>query len=224
MVGFWERDPGHPLLVVAIPYGSVTPITTDWTISLMNLQLPPGSRVQFQRGVPIDVSRNTLVRSAQEHKAAFIFFLDADVLPPPDIVQRLMMWKVPIVSGVYWSKKGYPAVWMRHPSGRGFTPATSLPTKGLAEVAGISMGCSLIDMRTFSCMPDPWFTWGLRDPRHEGEGEGQSEDLSFCQRASEYGFKLYVDPEMRCLHESVVPVNVSGEMRFTPTQLEEKRA
>ena len=209
-------------MTVAIPYSPVTPVTTDWIISLMNLQLPAGTRLQFQRGVPIDVSRNTLVRSAQENKAAFIFFLDADVLPPPDIVGRLMSWKVPIVSGVYWSKKGYPAVWDQHPSGQGFTPVKSLPTKGLLEVAGIPMGCALIDMRTFSCIPDPWFHWGLRDPRKEGEGEGQSEDLEFCKKASEHGFKIYVDPQMRCLHESVVPVNVEGEMRYTESQREKQ--
>jgi hypothetical protein len=209
-------------VVVAIPYSPVTPVTTDWVISLMNLQMPPGTRVQFQRGVPIDVSRNTLVRSAQENKAAYIFFLDADVLAPSDIVPRLMSWKVPIVSGVYWSKKGYPAVWDQHPSGRGFTPVKQLPTKGLVEVAGISMGASLVDMRVFSCIPDPWFEWGLRDPRREGEGLGHSEDLSFFEKASKYGFKLYVDPEMRCLHESVVPVNVEGEMRFTESQREKK--
>ena len=223
MVGFWEQNPGHPQLIVAVPYSPITPVTTDWVISLMNLQLPPNTRVQFQRGVPIDVSRNTLVRSAQEHKAAFIFFLDADVLAPPDIVLQLMAWKVPIVSGVYWSKKGYPAVWEQHPSGRGFTPIKALPTTGLTEVAGISMGCSLVDMRIFSCIPDPWFEWGLRDPRKEGEGEGHSEDLTFCEKASKYGFKLYIDPEMRCLHEAIIPVNIEGEMRFTDAQ-REKRA
>ena len=220
MVGFWERNPGHPLLIVAIPFSPITPVTTDWVISLMNLQLPSGSRVQFQRGVPIDVSRNTLVRSAQENKAAYIFFLDADVLAPPDIVLRLMAWKVPIVSGVYWSKKGYPAVWEPHPSGLGFTPIKHLPQRGLIEVAGISMGASLVDMRVFSCIPDPWFEWGLRDPRKEGEGEGHSEDLAFCAKATQHGFKLYVDPELRCLHESIVPVDVEGEMKYTPAQKE----
>mgnify|MGYP001561546057 FL=1 len=222
MVGFWESAPGHPLVVVAIPYSPLTPVTTDWVISLMNLQMPAHTRVQFQRGVPIDVSRNTLVRSAQEHKASYIFFLDADVLPPPDIVLRLMAWKLPIISGVYWSKKGYPAVWEQHPSGRGFTPIKHLPARGLTEVAGISMGCSLVDMRTFSNIPDPWFEWGLRDPRKEGEGEGHSEDLTFCKKASQAGFKLYVDPELRCLHETVIPVNVEGEMRFTESQREKQ--
>ena len=220
MVGFWEHNPGHPLVYVAIPYSPVTPVTTDWVISLMNLQLPPGTHVQFQRGVPIDVSRNTLVRSAQEHKATFIFFLDADVLAPPDIFMRLIAWKVPIVSGVYWSKRGYPAVWEPHPSGLGFTPIKHLPKRGLTEVAGISMGCSLIDMRVFSHIPDPWFEWKIRDPRNEGSGGGQSEDLDFCRKASQHGFKLYVDPDLRCLHESVVPVDVEGEMKYTEAQRE----
>lgn len=214
MVGFWERATAHPLVVVGIPYSPVTPVTTDWVISLMNLQVPPHSRVQFQRGVPIDVSRNTLVRSAQEHQAAYIFFLDADVLPPPDIIARLMAWKLPIISGVYWSKRGYPAVWEHHPSGQGFTPIKHLPPRGLTQVAGISMGASLIDMRVFSVMPDPWFEWGLKDPRKEGSGEGHSEDLAFCARATQHGFKLYVDPEVKCLHETVVPVSVEGAMQF----------
>ena len=220
MVGVWERSPIHPLVVVAIPYSPLTPVTTDWVIALMNLQLPANTRVQFQRGVPIDVSRNTLVRSAKENRAAHIFFLDADVLPPPDIVMQLMAWKLPIISGVYWSKKGYPAVWETHPSGRGFTPIKSLPKRGLTEVAAISMGCSLIDMRVFSCIPDPWFEWGLRDPRREGEGEGHSEDLTFCEKAAEHGFKLFIDPEMRCVHETVLGVDPEGGTTFGAVQKE----
>lgn len=143
MVGVWERQTAHPQVIVGIPFSPVTPLTTDWIIGLMNLQLPPYTRVQWQKGVPIDVSRNTLVRSAQEHKANYIFFLDSDVIPPPDIVQVLMAWKLPIISGVYWSKKGYPAVWETHPSGKGFTPIKNLPKRGLTEVAATSMGCCL---------------------------------------------------------------------------------
>ena len=220
MVGVWERQTAHPQVIVGIPFSPVTPLTTDWIIGLMNLQLPPYTRVQWQKGVPIDVSRNTLVRSAQEHKANYIFFLDSDVIPPPDIVQVLMAWKLPIISGVYWSKKGYPAVWETHPSGKGFTPIKNLPKRGLTEVAATSMGCSLIDMRVFSCMPDPWFEWGLRDPRKEGEGGGHSEDLTFCARATQHGFKLFVDPELRCLHETVLEVDVEGGTRFGTVQKE----
>jgi hypothetical protein len=40
------------------------------------------------------------------------------------------------------------------------------------------------------------------------------------QQASENGFKLYVGPQMRCLHASVVPVSVEGDMEFTELQRE----
>jgi len=185
----------------------------------MNLDKPSGTRVGFRRGVPIDVARNALVRYAQDHKASHIFFFDADVLPvDQDIIYRLMAWKVPIISGVYWSKRGYPAVWDRHPSGRGFTPVKSIPDTGLTEVGAIPMGAALIDMRTFSCIPDPWFQWTIFDPRLEGQGKGLSEDLDFCQKASQNGFKLYIDPEVRCHHQSIVPMTVEGEVYMPPEE------
>lgn len=218
MVGAWERVPGHSPLVIGICYSPVTPLTSEWLISLMNLDKISGTRVGFRRGVPIDVARNALVRYAQEHKAAYLFFLDADVIVPPDIVLRLMAWKVPIISGVYWSKRGYPAVWEQHPSGKGFTPMKVLPKRGLTEVAAIPMGAALIDMRTFACIPDPWFQWTIFDPRQEGEGKGLSEDLDFCRKASDHGFKLFVDPEIRCLHQSILPMTVEGEVELPPEQ------
>lgn len=186
-------------------------MTTDWVISLMNLQKPAGTRVHFQRGVPIDVARNTLARSAQERHAAHIFFLDVDVLVPPDTITRLMSWKVPIISGIYWSKKGFPAIWDHHPSGRGFTPMRAWRAGGLTEVAAISMGVSLVDMRVFSVIPEPWFDWTLSDPRREGEGIGQSEDLNFCMKAYQHGLALYADGAVQCLHQTLQALNVEGK-------------
>ena len=51
------------------------------------------------------------------------------------------------------------------------------------------MACTLIKREVLENMPQPWFF-----PTNNGE------DLSFCKRATDAGYKIYCDTELICGH------------------------
>ena len=219
MPGFWEFGEAYPEVVIAIPHAAVSPLTLDFIGALSDLAKPPGTKLACWKGLPFHVVRNRLVRDALNLKARYIFFLDSDVLPPTNAITRLMSWRLPIISGIYWAKRGYPAMWVRDPEiPDKYNPVPIENTAGetLVEVDAIPMGCCLIDTRVFSVIPWPYFDWTILDPL---EGKGLSEDLYFCRRAQEYGFRIWADKAVLCHHESLLPIDVAGK-----SDLEAKQA
>lgn len=212
MAGFWETVPGNPDTVIAIPHAAVTPLTMDWVGNLVHMDKPGAdSKLLSWKGLPVDVVRNRMAMDALALKARYIFFLDSDIMPPPEAINRLKSWRLPIVSGLYWSKRGHIAAWRRSPD----LPDKYVPVRPeemlnetLPEVDVIPMGCALIDTRVFSVIPQPWFDWTVADPL---KGEGLTEDFYFSRKAQEYGFRIYIDKAVRCLHEGVIPIDVEGK-------------
>jgi hypothetical protein len=184
----------------------------DWVGNLVLLDMPgPDSKLLSWKGLPVDVVRNRMAMDALSLKARYIFFLDSDVMPPSAAINRLKSWRLPIVSGLYWSKRGHVAAWRRAP---GLTDQyvplrpEEKPNEVLIEVDVIPMGCALIDTRVFQVIPEPWFDWTVTDPlKHEG----LTEDFFFCHKAQEYGFRIYLDMAVRCLHEGLIPIDVEGK-------------
>ena len=207
MPGAWENAADRVDVVVAIPYIGATPLTIDWVMNTINLGKPANTRVVSWRGLPVDVARNRLVREALKLKAKWIFYLDAAVLPPPPIIPRLMGWKLPIVSGLYRSKLGYPAIWNRDPEvAHKYNPLSEWRGSGLVAVDVVPAGCLLIDTRVLEIIPEPWFEWGI-----DRKPDGLSEDFTFCQKAQDYGFPIYVDLGAECHHEHLLPVGPRGQ-------------
>jgi GT2 family glycosyltransferase len=62
--------------------------------------------------------------------------------------------------------------------------------KGLIEIQGVGMACTLIKRKVFETVPKPWF---FPEPNI-------GEDLSFCIRAREAGYKIYCDTNLICGH------------------------
>lgn len=194
MPGAWEKD---ELIIIGVPIAG--PVTIDWVCSLIALRKPPNTRLISWRGVPVDVARNRIVKDALRQGANYLFFLDSDVHPPENALIRLINWRLPIVSGLYYSKRGYPGVWRLLPDGK-FTP-TPVQENSLMEVDGVPAGCLLVDMEVFRKVPFPWFRWTSEDPESE---EGLSEDLFFCKKVREMGFKIFCDTTVKCYHEVLV--------------------
>lgn len=207
MPGAWETSPDQVDVVVAIPYIGASPLTIDWLLNTMNLVKPANTRVVSWRGLPVDVARNRLIKEALKLKAKWIFYLDADVLPPAYAIPRLMGYKLPIVSGLYRSKLGYAAIWSRDPEVPAkYNPISLWRQGGLLEVDAVPGGCLLIDTRVLEIIPEPWFEWEI-----DRKPDGLSEDITFCRKAQDYGFPIYVDLGVECHHEHLLPVGPRGQ-------------
>ena len=189
----------------------------DFFTGLLSLGKPSPVEIISWKGLPVDVARNRLAKDALEKNARYLFMLDADILPPPSGLLRLLSWRLPIVSGLYYAKTGHVAAWRQDPDEpEFFNPLKEIPRGGLVEVDAVGAGCLLVDTRVFQVIPEPWFEWGQRDPKIK---KGVTEDMMFCQKAQDHGFRIWVDSECDCRHEMLLPVDTSGKSEIVVHQV-----
>ncbi len=83
-----------------------------------------------------------------------------------------------------------------------FRPADLEAGAGLQEVDAIGSGCFIVSRRVMEAIPAPFMrTW---------DDDGivtMGGDFSFCKRATDAGFRIYVDPRYRCEHMNELPLN-----------------
>lgn len=167
--------------------------------------------VSFLIGSLIYESRNTLAKQAIATKADYIMWLDSDMTFAPDTMTRLqqhMEEGKDIVTGLYFRR--------RPP----FTPVLfktleridddcarhenydDYPDGDVFEIGGCGFGC--IMTRT-SVLEDVFLNYHkCFDPVCS-----IGEDLAFCLRARELGYKIYCDSTIKCGHIGQLVVDES---------------
>lgn len=217
-------------LAICIPHTGE--VTSEWCLRFKNLQLPVGSQVFMSRGMPIDVTRESMVRAALAQGFEWIFFLDSDVIIPDGTFEKLFSHNQPLVNGMYKAKKPggfFWAAWIRTKiddktvavTGEAFVPIASWEGR-LIAVDVIGTGCMLVHRSVFekimATYPKlPLFFWSkerapellktmdLPDPLMTEV----SEDFYFCLLAKKCGFQIIVDTEVKCGHISTVKIEES---------------
>ncbi len=200
MPASWELQSESPKLLIGIPHRNL--VTLSWSLSFRNLQVNVPSIFTVSAGVPIDVARNEIVKSALANDCQWVFFLDSDVEVPSDTIPRLMSHNIPIISGIYYTRAPpiEPAIWKEvQPSGKqaiNFTPGT-----GLIECDFVGAGCLLIHTSVFKNLKSQlWFNWTLGREIPMDMTTGRSEDFQFCKAARDRGFKIFADTSIICKH------------------------
>ena len=145
---------------------------------------------------------SSLVYTAREEAAEevlkqgydWLFFLDSDMVPPPDIITRLLAHNKPIVSAMAFKRDvPHTPCFYKDIQFDGEKAELDIPktwSGGLEEVAGVGSACILIRREVFEKTPRPWY-FPL---------PVLAEDLAFCKRAKEAGFPIYVDTGITCGH------------------------
>ncbi len=159
-------------------------VTFHWSLGFRRLQLP-GPEPIGVTGLPFDHARNEACKTAKESGCEWLFFLDSDVIPPPDAVLRLMAHRKPIVSGVYFRRShpaGVPV--MMKPLGHWLV---NYPTNALIEVDVVGAGCLLIHRSVLETLPPQrpqegktFFDWRVDCKGVMPPEECLSEDFTFC--------------------------------------------
>ena len=131
-------------------------------------------------------SRNICVNEFLKTKADYLFFLDADVLVNPNIIELLLKNEKSVVSGpVHYKKSPYPPL-AYSKTENSFTLDLQVTEKKLYSVDAVGAGCLLIQRKVLEKMDPRWF-----DIYSNGQGVG--EDLYFCQKVKDLGFEMYYD-------------------------------
>lgn len=148
----------------------------------------------------IDWARNICVEKALKQKTDYLFFLDADVLVPQDIILQLLKHEKDVVSGPYNHKNPpfKPQAYLENSNGS-FTPQLFDEPK-LYEVDAAGSGCLLVKTSIFEKIEKPWFAVILPNTLPEyaqnlgiDKENGLGEDMFFCKKLKKSGFKIFYD-------------------------------
>lgn len=188
-------------VLIAVP--SMDSVPAVFAQSLSMLRKVGDCAVAFQIGSLVYDSRNNLAKHALSMKADFVLWLDSDMMFEPDTLERMMAKMeerdLDILSGIYYRR--------RHP----FSPVllkklsidenyfanyenyNSYPEDDIFEVEGIGFGCVLMRSDVLFDVAAQYKDWFSPLGR-------VGEDLSFCWRARQCGYKIFADPEIQLGH------------------------
>ena len=213
MNGIWlARSRPHPKMGKAVPsvhlgFCHTGFVYTPFMMSVLaweryeaqnNQRLPAYSAIKHP---VIADSRNDLVRKFLKSGEEWLWMLDPDIQFPPETCVKLMGLAdpdtAPIVAAAYWNDVADQRCLTWHAqTEEGLRTFRRLPeVDGGIVLGSCGMGCTLIHRRVLRKMqevlsddPWPWFGHDLVDKPTGAERAG--EDVTFCIRARELGFRI----------------------------------
>ncbi|MBI4140797.1 glycosyltransferase family 2 protein [Candidatus Woesearchaeota archaeon] len=150
------------------------------------------------RIIDIISNRNIIIKRAVEKKYDYLFFVDTDVLLPPDAIEKLLSPDQPIVSGVYLGGQKFSNETKIAPVLYELTanenylrsvPLNNVMEDLVYEIAASGMGCVLIQREVLEKVK-------LRYSEKIMSGE----DVLFCHDARKLGYRTFVNTSVRCTH------------------------
>lgn len=188
--------------LVAIPTMHNVPV--EFMASLVGMKRVDETKFSPNDGSLVYMSRETLSVQAVKMEADYILWLDSDMVFEPDLLQRMMKTlkdnDLDFLTACYF-RRNPPYTPVLY-SGLDFDGEACkweelknlpLPDSGLFEVEGCGFGCVL--MKT-DIVLDVKGRFGKLFTPIGGTGE----DLSFCWRARQCGYKLMCDPSIPIGH------------------------
>jgi hypothetical protein len=138
----------------------------------------------------------------------YLMWVDSDIHFTPGDFDRLIEDDKDIVSGLYLMDGGsaFAAVrewdgeyFKRHGAFQFFTPGEALGLIDPIEMNYTGMGFMLVKRGVFEAIEYPWFR--QIEKRIGDMVDCTMEDVSFCLRAREKGYKIWIDPKVWVGHE-----------------------
>lgn len=194
-------------VLIAVPCMDQVPAV--FCQSLRMLKIPGECMLAMQMGSLIYNSRNNLATKAIQADVDYVFWLDSDMEFEPDTLMRMLdvMQKhdLDILTGLYFRRVVpytpvlFDKLEMVQDSMFEWSEFQEIPDH-LFEVGGCGFGCVL--MKT-----DPFFDVQSRFGNMFAPIGNTGEDLAFCWRARQCGFKVWCDPSIKCGHVGYVISN-----------------
>lgn len=192
-------------ILIAVP--CMDSVAVGFCESLATLKKVGNCKVAFKVGSLIYASRNELAKIAVKEEYDYIVWFDSDMVFEPDTLQRLVKHLdegKDIISGIYFRRAmPYTPVlfkWLDPNSIlNSWQGYDDYPKNSVFEIAGMGFGCVAMktDVLLDTGESGQWFT----------PIKGFGEDLSFCIRAKEKGYKIWCDSSIKLGHTSHSIVN-----------------
>ena len=157
---------------------------------------------------PHDAARNWCVKKfLEETESTHLFFIDSDVIPPKDALEKLVNMDAPVAAGAYPIKKFNTneakaetvyALFNRDEEDGGLRPVKS--GHGINPIEYAGTGCLMIKREVFDILEKPYFKW-------EYDEEGlmkRGEDMYFSEKLLERGVPMYANLDVICQHSKEI--------------------
>lgn len=185
-----------PKILIGMPcIGDIPPKTF---LSIMHTRIPYQVAWEIPERTLPDIARNNIADLAVAHGFDFVWFLDNDmVYEDSDILIKLLNHNVDVVGVQAHTRLSpfFPCVFKR--SGVLYE-TIDVYDKGLVEVDAIGASCMLVKTEVFRKVPRPFEFIPVRLMGLNKDRIG--EDVGFCRRIKEAGFKVYVDSDIDIWH------------------------
>lgn len=154
-------------------------------------------------------ARDSQVKNAIKNGVDYLMFLDSDMMPAANTLKSMLDHDKDIISAMCFKRTPpfQPCFYTiarleKNEDGSLNTRMESAlapehwETRGVLEVEAVGMACVLIKTSVFQKVADD--NWFFPLPR-------VGEDITFCMKARNAGFKIYVDLGQNCHHLGIVP-------------------
>ena len=207
----WDNDPLYrkysgndtPIrTLIAVPCFDM--VNTDFMKCMLDMEKDDNTSYTVIKNSLIYNARNTIAQNAIRFGFDRVLWLDSDMMFPADILPKLaahMDKGLDFVSGLYYMRSEqkrpvvYSDVWYtvtNNTAESGATPVDAMPY-GLFEIGGAGFGCVMTSVTMLKKLVE---RYGAPFTPMMGLGE----DLAFCWRAKQNGFKMYCDSRIKCGH------------------------
>ena len=186
-------------ILIAVP--CVDQVPTPFCQSLAQLEKIGECALMMKSGALIYHSRDAMAATAIQHEFDYVMWFDSDMVFPADVLIRLMNTmkekNLDIVSGLYFRRvPPYTPVLFDKLELNGedadFTEFKEIPDE-LFEVGACGFGCVLVKTDVFFDVQSTF--------RQMFAPIGKNgEDVAFCWRARQCGYKVYCDPSIDLGH------------------------
>jgi predicted SAM-dependent methyltransferase len=192
-------------VVVGIP--SFGMVSTYFLQSRLNQHFPLVSSAtdKIVLNKPIADARNEIVEFALSQNAQYIYWLDDDVIAPPNAFLKLYSHQKDIINGVYWAKThpSMPLLFRGHLEG----PYWDWHVGDLIEIDAAGNGLTLVKTDVYRKISKevggPWYSVDYTSFPNASGNEipvGNTEDLYFYWKAKKAGYKVWADTAVQALH------------------------
>lgn len=149
--------------------------------------------------VPVEAARNAIADQFMSSDCTHLFMVDADTIPPGDIIDRLLKLDTDVATSITPIAKGDDVTSniFKAEAGEGFPLSWEEATKETTpfSITAVGFACILIKRSVFERLEAPYFVsqWFKNGKFCDGE-------IEFCNKLREKGMKIVCDPTLICGH------------------------
>lgn len=203
-------------LLIGVPCLDTIKTETVASLFAATNALDVPARLHIHKSCYVHDARNKIVETALQMGATHLFFLDSDMKFPPDGIQRLIDQDKDIIGGLYYRRQPphYPTI--NQQEGDKLIVPNKFPKDKPFEVFAVATGFMMVKTEVFKKIKGPWFGFG------NFHGKAMGEDVFFCHKAKQHGFKVWCDPTIPLGHVGEYSYDAKDYEAYMDT-IEEKK-